>query len=85
MGSGLRKQGGLIIVTTEATAVALRVLTAINNRQHPQESDVVLLQKHCPEHWDLPPDELACMVIQNAIKHKVQGIMERAQSSGTDT
>ena len=51
-------------MTTEKTAVALRVLTAINQKQEPDPKDVTLLRAYCPDHRDLPPDELACVVIQ---------------------
>jgi hypothetical protein len=55
-------------VTTDKTAVALRVLTAINHKQEPDPKDVVLLRAYCPEGRDLEPDEMACMVIQDVLK-----------------
>jgi hypothetical protein len=57
-------------VTTEKTAVAIRVLTAINNRQTPTDGDVLLLRAYCPDHRDLDPDELACLVIQEAMERR---------------
>jgi len=54
-------------MTTEKTAVALRVLTAYNHRQHPDERDVLLLRAYCPTYPEMSPDELACIVIQEMI------------------
>jgi hypothetical protein len=34
---------------TAKTAVALRVLTAINNRETPEERDLALLRAYCPD------------------------------------
>ena len=59
-------------MTTEKTAIALRILTAINNRQNPDEVDQLLLCLHCPDHAHLESDELACIVIQDAMKAKIQ-------------
>jgi hypothetical protein len=55
-------------MTTEKTAVALRVLTAINNRRPPDQKDVVLLRAYCPEGRDFEADELACLAIQQALQ-----------------
>jgi hypothetical protein len=44
-------------MTTEKTAVALRVLTAVNRKEEPDPKDVVLLRAYCPErraHSPLP-------------------------------
>ena len=54
-------------MTSEQTAVAVRVLTAINNRENPDERDLLLLCLYCPDHANLEPDELACTVIQQAL------------------
>jgi len=59
-------------MTTERTTIALRVLTAINNREKPTDADVFLLHLYCPGNDGLDPDELACLVIQDAIKRKVR-------------
>jgi hypothetical protein len=65
-------------MATEKIAVALRVLTAINNRRHPDPNDVVLLRAYCPEGRDLDPDELACMAIQQEREHRER---EQAQTA----
>ena len=57
-------------MTTEKTAVALRVLTAYNHRQQPDERDVLLLRAYCPTQPDLSPDEMACIVIQEMIENQ---------------
>jgi len=53
-------------LTTEKTAVALRVLTAINRLEQPEERDVILLRAYCPDHRSLAPDELARLVTRQA-------------------
>jgi hypothetical protein len=72
-------------LTTDKTAVALRVLTAINRKQEPDPKDVVLLRAYCPEGRDLPSDEMACMVIQDVLKvlkkKRDQRERERGQSA----
>ena len=57
-------------MTTEKTAVALRVLTAYNQRQQPDERDVLLLRAYCPQYPDMSPDEMACIVIQEMIERQ---------------
>jgi len=57
-------------MTTDKTAVALRVLTAYNQRQHPNERDVLLLRAYCPTYPDMSPDEMACIVIQEMIERQ---------------
>jgi len=57
-------------MTTEKTAVALRVLAAYNRRQHPEERDVLLLRAFCPEYPDMSPDEMACIVIEEMIENQ---------------
>ena len=54
-------------MTTEKTAVALRVLTAINHKLEPDPKDIALLRAYCPEGRDSDLDELACMAIQQAL------------------
>jgi len=55
-------------MTTEKTKVALRVLTALNEKRDPDPKDLALLRAYCPEGRDLGPDELACMAIQQALE-----------------
>jgi hypothetical protein len=58
-------------LTSNLTKVAIRVLTAINNRANPDLKDVELLRSYFPDHPDCDPDELACVVIQEAIQRKM--------------
>jgi hypothetical protein len=51
-----------------AMKLAIRVLTAITNRQHPEPTELEELRRLAPQSSDLPPDELACEVIQRGIK-----------------
>lgn len=55
-------------MTTEKTRLALRVLTALSNREQPTEHDVALLRRLVPDHQGLDLDELACIVIQEAVQ-----------------
>jgi len=54
-------------MTSDETGVALRILTAINNRNDPDARDVLLLCLYFPDESYLEPDELACLVIQRAL------------------
>ena len=60
----------MLSLTTEKTAVALRVLAAINDKHKPNESDVALLHTYYPDHQELDPDEMACIVIQEVLERK---------------
>jgi hypothetical protein len=51
----------------EIAHAALRVLTAIQDRQRPEAEDVRRLQEFAPALRDLPEDELACEVIQSSL------------------
>lgn len=53
-----------------AMKTALRVLTAIVERQNPNAVDVEELRQYSPSHPNAPPDELACEVIQEALKKR---------------
>jgi hypothetical protein len=66
-------------MTTKRTAVALRVLTAINGRQRPEARDVALLRAYSPDHRNLPTDELACLVIQELL---IQRRRKRQRAAG---
>jgi len=72
-------------MTTEKTALALRVLTAYNQRQHPDERDVLLLRAYCPMYPDMSPDEIACLVIQEMIDRQkgTRGNGHLIQEDGT--
>ena len=49
-------------MTTEKTAVALRILTAFNEKRH-REERVVLLRAYCPDDRETPIDQLACRIV----------------------
>ncbi len=57
---------------TDAMNIALRVLMAIAELQEPDASDIEELRRVAIGHRDAPLDELACDVIQGAIKHRTQ-------------
>ena len=61
----------------DAMKAALRVLRDITNGIEPRASDVYALRAFAPAS-SLPPDELACDVIQRAIKQRAT---ERAMGS----
>ena len=54
---------GPTMTASEKTALALRVLTAVNDREKPADVDVLLLHLHLPRHQELDPEELACPMI----------------------
>jgi len=56
----------------EAMKTALRVLTAIVERREPASHDVEDLVRYRGTGSGLPPDELACEVIQRATKVRVR-------------
>jgi len=65
----------------EVMKVALRVLTAITEKSGPLPSDVRSLLEFAPDLTRLPPDELACEVIQRAMKRQVH--LQRALNTGS--
>jgi hypothetical protein len=59
----------------ETMETALRVLSAISYRNHPTESDVEALRRIAdPDCKDLPPDVLACELIQRALNRREFGL-----------
>ena len=58
--------------------VALRVLAALSERQIPSAADIAQLKAYVPECAGTPLDELACEVIQQALKKRAAA---RAKSS----
>lgn len=50
--------------------VALRVLTALTEKHSPAKSDMDDLHEFAPSLAHLPPDELACEVIQQALQRR---------------
>ena len=67
-------------LTTDLTAIARRVLAAINDRKPPEDGDVALLRAYYPDHSDCDPDELACIVIQEGLKARMDA--RQARSAG---
>ncbi len=51
---------------------ALRVLSALTEKQPPDPSDLSVLLQYAPLQKDTPPDELACEVIQRAIRTRAE-------------
>jgi hypothetical protein len=48
--------------------IAVRVLTAITERRHPDQKDVVRLRRIAPHLSHLPPDDLAREIILARVK-----------------
>ena len=61
----------------DAMRVALRVLTAITDKRNPDPGDLQELHRLAPLHADASPDELACEVIQKAIKGRADARQAR--------
>jgi hypothetical protein len=55
-----------------AMKTALRVLTAITERQVPAREDVEELRQAVPNGSSLPNDELACEAIQIALRRRAE-------------
>jgi len=55
-----------------AMKAALRVLTALSERQQPDQSDVDELHWYAPSERERPIDELVCEAIQRALKEREQ-------------
>ena len=60
--------------------VALRVLQAITRRHNPEPADIAELKRLSPLLLDAPADEMACDVIQQALKRRAA--LRTAQSAG---
>ncbi len=57
----------------DSMKVALRVLTALTEKRAADEKDIAELRALAgPSSEGLPPDELACEVIQLALRHRAQ-------------
>jgi hypothetical protein len=56
----------------EAMQLALRVLTALTEKRYPDPEDLAQLRQLAPDAAAKTPDELACEVIQNALKHRAE-------------
>jgi hypothetical protein len=66
-------------LSIEAMKIALRVLMALSEHQHPDKADVKALKSYAPLLADGPLDELACDVVQQALKRRAEA---RAKGSG---
>jgi hypothetical protein len=58
--------------TFDAMMIAVRVLTALNEKRPPDAGDLGHLRQFAPLAAELPPDELACEVIQQAIRQRTE-------------
>lgn len=58
--------------TFDAMMIAVRVLTALNEKRPPDPDDLGYLRRFAPRAAELPPDELACEAIQQAIKNRTE-------------
>jgi len=68
-------------IATEALKTALRVLTATSHRTEPDPADVQELKRLAPLLADAASlDEMACDVIQQALKRRAE---VRARTAGT--
>ncbi len=57
----------------DAMQIAQRVLTALTKKRPPDKADVVALREFVgPQSQDAGPDELACDVIQKAMKQRTE-------------
>jgi hypothetical protein len=65
----------------EVMKTALRVLTAVTEKTVPTAADLDGLLSFAPDLTKLPPDELACEVIQRAMKREVH--LQRAFNTGS--
>lgn len=79
---GCKRKGTYLTMTgmqqsLEAMQLALRVLTAVTEKRHPDPEDVAKLRQLAPHAAAKTPDELACEVIQNALRHRA-GIRDKA-------
>lgn len=52
---------------SEAMMIAMRVLSAMNEKRAPASEDVDWLYQHVPDSESLPPDELACSVVREEV------------------
>jgi hypothetical protein len=56
----------------DAMKVALRVLTALGDHREPYQADIAELRRIAPDKAAASIDELACDVIQRAIRHRAE-------------
>lgn len=56
----------------EAMKTALRMLTALTEKSQPDAADLQALRAFQHQSRDLPADELACEVIQEALRERAE-------------
>jgi len=67
----------------DAMKTALRVLTAITEKRQPDPADVTLLRSYAgPQAKDVPLDEFACAIIQQALERRAE--IRTARAGGTE-
>lgn len=70
----------------EAVLLALHVLSAVNTGFAPDAKDVEALRRMAPEEKDLQVDELACVIIQRALRDRREKMGSRTPGKrSTDT
>jgi hypothetical protein len=52
--------------------LALRVLRAVTERRYPDPDDIAALQRLAPYAGPMPVDELACELIEQALRHRAK-------------
>jgi hypothetical protein len=65
-------QEGNVLTSLLDMQLALRVLTSLTDKRHPEPADVESLQSKVPNSESMPLDELACAVIEAALKHRAE-------------
>ena len=70
---------------SEKFTIALRILMAVSTQAKPADADSLLLYLHCPGYDNLEPDELASVVIRDALNARMTvGARLRDHISATD-
>ncbi len=64
----------------EAMQLALRILMSVNYHIPPDSQDVAELRRLAPEGGNWQIDELACVVIQNALERSRKILAEKAKA-----
>jgi hypothetical protein len=59
-------------VAKDAMKIALRVLTALGDKQEPDDADISELRCLAPEKANGPVDELACEVILHSVRRRAE-------------
>jgi hypothetical protein len=73
LANGSKNHASPVQYSLQAMEVALRVLTALTEKRNPHPADVNRLRTIVDgSSRDLPLDELACEVIQRALRHRAE-------------